>query len=177
MSTSSSNPAFLRPLRALVWFTLFGTHLALANLLLTLSLPLYPLLPRKIYDLNSSIAYTVWAFIQHIFEGQHNAKITFSGDYSDLPKQENALVIANHISWTDFYLLQALAQRKGMLSRCRWFAKTQLRWVPLLGWGLLAMKMPMVTRRWTSDRREMEGLFGRIKNEKLPMCTRNSPRQ
>lgn len=46
---------------------------------------------------------------------------------------ESAIVVVNHVVWTDFYLIQELAQRAGMLGQCRWFAEKQLRWVPFLG--------------------------------------------
>jgi 1-acyl-sn-glycerol-3-phosphate acyltransferase len=48
-----------------------------------------------------------------------------SGDV--LPEGESVIVIANYVSWTDFYMIQALAIRSGILGRCRWFAKIELR--------------------------------------------------
>lgn len=57
-----------------------------------------------------------------------------------------------------------------MLGNSRYFAKTQLRWVPLLGWGLVAIGMPMVTRNWANDRREFEALFKGIKSAGWPIC-------
>lgn len=47
-------------------------------------------------------------------------------------------------------MIQALAMRSGMLGYCRYFAKAQLKKVPLLGWGLMAMGMPLVTRNCES---------------------------
>ncbi|KAK9770613.1 putative Phospholipid/glycerol acyltransferase domain-containing protein [Seiridium cardinale] len=49
---------------------------------------------------------------------------------------ESATVIANHITWVDSDMIQALALQAGMLGRCRWFAKIQLHVVPSLGWAL-----------------------------------------
>ena len=46
-----------------------------------------------------------------------------------------------------------------MLGYCRWFAKSALKYVPLLGWGLWAMGMPLVSRNWMSDRVELERVF------------------
>jgi hypothetical protein len=79
-------------------------------------------------------------------------------------------VISNHVSWTDFYMIQALAIRAGMLSRCRWFAKIELRWVPLLGWAIWAMGMPMVTRKWLEDQKELDRVFAGIVVRKWPTC-------
>lgn len=47
-----------------------------------------------------------------------------------LPEGESAIVIANHVSWTNFHMIQALAIRSGMLGKCCSFAKIELRWVP-----------------------------------------------
>jgi hypothetical protein len=57
-----------------------------------------------------------------------------------------------------------------MLSRCRWFAKKELKWVPFLGWGLWAMGMPLVSRKWMEDRKEMERVFGGVVEKKWPIC-------
>lgn len=107
-------------------------YLLLADALLSLLLPLSFLQPRLAYDISSQIAYTVWYSVQNIFTSVNGASITVSG--SLLPPGESAVVIANHVEWTDFYFIQELALRAGMLSRCRYFAKSELKWVPFLGW-------------------------------------------
>ncbi|EME38027.1 hypothetical protein DOTSEDRAFT_75999 [Dothistroma septosporum NZE10] len=56
-----------------------------------------------------------------------------------------------------------------MLGRCRYFAKSQLKWVPFLGWGLWAMGMPLVSRKWTRDQREMERVFRGILRRRWPV--------
>ncbi|KAI0999193.1 hypothetical protein K3495_g9003 [Podosphaera aphanis] len=66
-------------------------------------------------------------------------------------------------------MIQALALRAGMLSRCRWFAKIELRWVPFLGWGIWAMGMPMVSRNWTRDKKELERVFHGITQRLWPI--------
>ncbi|KAI5276151.1 hypothetical protein E4T47_01016 [Aureobasidium subglaciale] len=59
--------------------------------------------------------------------------------------------------------------RAGMLGRCRWFAKNALKWVPVLGWGLLVMGMPLVSRKWAEDKEEMDCLFSGIKEGRWPV--------
>lgn len=165
MSRSSSPQGILR---AFIFLIPWSLHLLIANLLLTFTLIPSFFIPSKIYALNSQIVYSVWKAIQNLFESKRGAQISFSGD--PLPHHENALVVANHVSWSDFYLIQAVAVRAGMLGSCRYFSKAQLKWVPLLGWGLVAMGMPMVTRDWTSDQRELRRLFEGIKNGGWPIC-------
>ena len=60
--------------------------------------------------------------------------MTFSGDFHDIPRQENAFIIANHQSWTDFYAIHTAAQKKSMLGRCRYFSKNSLRYIPFFGY-------------------------------------------
>ncbi|KAJ6445583.1 1-acyl-sn-glycerol-3-phosphate acyltransferase [Purpureocillium lavendulum] len=115
--------------------------LLVADVALSAVLPLSLLGPRLVYDASSRIAAFIWAWIQLIF---------------------SAIVVANHVAWSDFYMIQDLAMRAGMLGRCRYFAKVQLRLVPFLGWGLWAMGMPMVSRNWLKDKAELDRVFSGV---------------
>jgi 1-acyl-sn-glycerol-3-phosphate acyltransferase len=143
-------------------------ELFLMDLILSLLLPVSYFLPDWVYDASSFVAFTNWRWIQCIFEVFNGGQISISGDA--LPEGESAVVIANHVSWTDFYMIQALAIRAGMLGRCRWFAKIELRWVPFLGWGIWAMGMPMVSRKWTKDQKELDRVFAGVTVRKWPTC-------
>ncbi|OQO06346.1 hypothetical protein B0A48_08935 [Cryoendolithus antarcticus] len=136
-----------------VWLS----HLWLADVALSLLLPFTALWPDRAYDWASVIAESVWLGLQKLFIDVNGAKVIVDGD--PLPAGESAIVVSNHVEWTDVYSIQELAIRSGMLSRCRWFAKSQLRWVPGLGWGLWAMGMPLVSREWTHDKAEMDRVF------------------
>jgi 1-acyl-sn-glycerol-3-phosphate acyltransferase len=146
------------------WFL----HLLLADVLLSSLLPFALVFPTSTYHLASAIAESVWRGVQRICVEANGADIVLAGD--DLPLGESAIVVANHIEWSDFYLIQALAIRAAMLGRCRWFAKKSLRWIPVLGWGLQVMGMPLVSRKWAEDKGEMERLFCGIKEGSLPIC-------
>lgn len=143
-------------------------HLLAADIVLSLLLPLRPFAPVLVYNASSRVAESVWAWIQAIFEHANGADIVCSGDA--LPVGDSAVVVANHVSWADFYMIQALAQRSHMLGRCRYFAKRQLRFVPFLGWGLWAMGMPMVSRDWLKDQRELVRVFSGVVRNHLPTC-------
>ena len=164
----SSNRSLLSHLRGVALTAPFVAYLSVANAVLSLLLPLKPLAPGVVYEASSSIAWSVWAWIQLIFVRFNGARIFVSGD--DLPAGETAVVIANHVAWSDFYLIQTLALRAGMLGRCRYFAKKQLRLVPFLGWGLWAMGMPMVSRDWVKDRSELDRVFARMVQGRFPTC-------
>lgn len=150
-------------------------HLCLADMLLSVLLPLKLLAPRAVYDASSKIASSVWSYIQLIFVRVNGAQIVYSGD--PLPPGESAIIVANHVAWSDFYLIQALAKKASMLGRCRYLAKLQLRLVPFLGWGLWAMGMPMVSRNWLKDKSELNRVFSNIVNRSYPTCMSNPFRE
>lgn len=168
MATPPPRPSLLIHLRGLILVLPWLAWLLVADVLLSLFLLLKPFAPDVVYDASSAVAWTVWRWVQALFEGANGANVSWSGDV--LPQGESAVVVANHVGWCDFYMIQALAVRAGMLGRCRWFAKIQLRWVPFLGWGLWAMGMPMVSRRWMRDRVELDRVFSGIVERKWPVC-------
>ncbi|KAJ4396760.1 hypothetical protein N0V93_000982 [Gnomoniopsis smithogilvyi] len=141
--------------------------LLIQDFVLSLLLLLRLLNPLLAYKISSRVAWSCWAWIQFIFERLNGAHIAISGD--DLPYGESAVVISNHVGWSDFYMIQALAMRSGMLGYCRYFAKAQLKKVPLLGWGLMAMGMPLVTRKWQHDSRELTRVFHGITHSRFPV--------
>jgi hypothetical protein len=108
-------------------------HLFVTDIALSALLPVSFFDPITVYHVSSKLAGLVWLGVQVIFTKLNGARITTSGHA--LPRHESALVIANHVSWTDFYLIQHLAIQAGMLGRCRWFAKQQLKMgaVPRMG--------------------------------------------
>lgn len=158
----------LTNIRGLIICIPWALYLVLMDLILSFLLPVSFFFPNWVYDASSFVAFTNWNWIQCIFEVFNGGNITISGD--NLPEGESAIVISNHVSWTDFYMIQALAVRAGMLGRCRWFSKIELRWVPLLGWGIWAMGMPMVSRQWTRDQKELDRVFAGITQKKWPTC-------
>jgi hypothetical protein len=163
-----ANPLF--HLRGILLLAPWVVWLAVVDIGVSLLLPLRLIFPNGSYDLSSLLASSVWRWIQFIFTHANGARITISGD--ELPRGESAVVVANHVGWSDFYMIQAMAMQAGMLGRCRYFAKIQLRWVPFLGWGLWGLGMPMVSRKWDRDRRELDRVFGGIVNRGWPACKR-----
>lgn len=160
--------ALLSLLRGVCLVAPWLVYLFASDILLSLLLPLSFVAPTAVFDMSSKIAYAVWRWIQLIFTHSNGARISVSG--STIPERESALLVANHVSWVDFYMIQHLAIRAGMLGRCRWFAKQQLKWVPFLGWGLWAMEMPLISRKWDKDRKELDRVFKGPKQHRWPIC-------
>ena len=63
---------------------------------------------------------------------------------ADLKYDGHYLVLANHQSWVDIPILQALFNRK--IPLLRFFLKSQLIWVPLLGLAWWALDFPFMKR-------------------------------
>ena len=70
-------------------------------------------------------------------------RITTSIDAS-LDSQGHYLVLANHQSWVDIPVLQAIFNRR--IPLLRFFLKSQLFWVPLLGLAWWALDFPFMKR-------------------------------
>lgn len=144
----------------------FLTSMALTiNLLQLPTLLLMPLYRRQMMRLNAFLCGLLWKVMQRIFERQQ-AKITYSGD--EIPPGESAIVIPNHISGSDFYLVHHLANRAGMLQWCNYFAKDSLKWIPGFGWGMWLMGLIYVKRNWADDAASIERAFSGIKSQERP---------
>ncbi|MBE3041313.1 hypothetical protein IMZ48_01750 [Candidatus Bathyarchaeota archaeon] len=98
--------------------------LVVCDIIFTALLPLKPLVPNAVYNISSEVICFAWTWIQGNFVSINGADIAVSGDA--IPKGESGLVVSNHVCWSDFYMIQAVAIRAGMLSRLRYFAKVQL---------------------------------------------------
>src|SRR5437763_416011 len=123
-SSRYSHYAVYTAVRGIVITTPWLFYLLFTDILLSLLFPFSFLYPDHVYNLSSKLAAGVWRSIQLIFTRLNGAKITCSG--AALPQDESAIVVSNHVSWTDFYMIQALAIKARMLGRCRYFAKQQL---------------------------------------------------
>lgn len=82
-------------------------QLFLADVILSGLLPISALLPSQCYNLSSHVAASVWSGVQWIFTRVNGARITVSGA-EKLPKEESAIIISNHVEWTDFYMVRRI---------------------------------------------------------------------
>ncbi|KAJ1551000.1 hypothetical protein HK096_003742 [Nowakowskiella sp. JEL0078] len=166
MEVVSRIAAVGRVTRALILAAvLFGLALGVnAVQILTMWIALFSVRLRLL--LNGSMAYIVWYWMNLVFEYLDSAKISFSGDI--LPYGENAIVICNHMTWTDY------------------FAKDSLKFVPGIGWGewcismknmkkiehflgMYMMGMIFIKRNWNNDKKNIDKTFNNIKSTRLPV--------
>ncbi|MDG1305695.1 MAG: 1-acyl-sn-glycerol-3-phosphate acyltransferase [Pseudomonadales bacterium] len=62
-----------------------------------------------------------------------------------LRPHESPMIIANHRSWFDIFTLQTLICRRGPM--LKFLIKTELLWVPVLGWVCIALNFPRLQRK------------------------------
>ncbi|RKP09830.1 hypothetical protein THASP1DRAFT_13736, partial [Thamnocephalis sphaerospora] len=138
------------------------------NVTQLLSILLAPFSPQMLIRINAWVAGTMWGTMQvSVPQAARNNEmdITFSGD--ELPAGENAIVISNHVGMSDYYLINAVAIRKRMISHCS--VSTMRDGVPFWGWGMWLCGMLMIKRNWLQDRRRIEAVFHRIRTYRPPV--------
>ncbi|GGX79529.1 acyltransferase [Litchfieldella qijiaojingensis] len=80
------------------------------------------------------------------------------------------LVISNHRSWTDIFMLQMALHRR--IPMPRFFLKRELIWVPIVGLAWWALEFPFM-RRYKRDQLEQNPDLARIDREETErMCQR-----
>jgi len=82
-------------------------------------------------------------FNSWLFERMTDTSITVEG-LPEIDLEKQCLVICNHQSWVDIPVLQKLFNRR--LPLLRFFLKSQLIWVPLLGLAWWALDFPFMKR-------------------------------
>lgn len=63
----------------------------------------------------------------------------------DLPPNRACIVVANHRSWSDIFVLQSVFSRRGPV--IKFLCKRELAYIPVLGLIFLAFDFPIVRRR------------------------------
>ncbi|KAK8844051.1 hypothetical protein IAR55_006845 [Kwoniella newhampshirensis] len=123
-----------------------------------------------------------WSYMQTHWEYRLNGREAIEVMGDDIPMEESALVICNHLGYSDYYLIQHLASRAGMLGKSRYFVKREIMRIPLFGWAFWAMGMILVSRNWTNDQNLIEKAFGQVKENEhdcwivlYPEGTRRTP--
>lgn len=88
--------------------------------------------------------------------------------HGEIGNHPSAIVISNHQSWFDICVLQEIIMHKG--PSLKFLVKRELAWVPVIGWGCVAMNFPLLHRgsgvsARTSDFRSMQAASHDLANE------------
>jgi len=133
----------------------------------TASLALLPVSRRAFRRFNRWCANTWWGACVVLAERLNRTRLIVTG--TDVPADENAIVIVNHQQMPDITTLMALARSKRRLGDLKFFVKKALRWVPGVGWGMQFLSCPFVARDWTADRDRIARTFHTLTSERIPM--------
>lgn len=153
---------------AMVYLLLYTLSGLLVNVLQICIAPLLLVSRPLVIRLNSPLAAYAWGMLQFHFVHLNHGTIRMTG-IEKLPPFESAMLISNHVSFLDFVALHAVAASRGMLSRCRYFAKDSLKHMPVFGWGMYLMGMLFVRRNWLHDGKRIKDTFRIYTENKIPV--------
>jgi 1-acyl-sn-glycerol-3-phosphate acyltransferase len=148
------------------WLTIVLVCLALipVNICQLMTLFVLPFSRRRFMQLNMAIKQFYCGFVAQGAGWCGNSLIVTG----DLPRQENAIVFANHQSMIDIILLWRWSYDAQTVGWIKWFAKDVLKYVPGLGWGMMFVNTLFVKRDWAKDAGSIRATFAKLREQKLP---------
>ena len=103
----------------------------------------FPPVRRGLTVVLTSIAESWIGFNNWMIDSLSGSRLTIRGDVPDA-RNGHFLVLANHQSWVDIPVLQRVFNRR--IPLLRFFLKSQLIWVPVLGLAWWALDFPFMKR-------------------------------
>jgi len=94
-------------------------------------------------------------------EGLENPEISNNKSY---------LIISNHQSWADIYVIQSILNRK--VPFIRFFIKNSLKWIPILGQAWVGLDFPFVRRSKREDIQKNPELANRDLQNVRDVCSK-----
>ena len=143
------------------------TSLFFFNLFQLLSFVVLPFSRDLFRRVNSSCAGLWWGLSLKWSDKFLGSRIMVVGDA--LPMGENAVVFANHQQMPDVLCIWKVARGSHMLRHLKWFAKSSLKWVPGMGWGMWCIDSIFLKRDWEADRGKVVSYLGKFEREKIPI--------
>lgn len=84
---------------------------------------------------------------------------------AQLTPEQSPVILCNHQTWFDIFLLQTLISARGPI--LQFVIKAELIWVPVLGWICLAMNFPRLSRKRDAKSRAADR--GRVQSASLTL--------
>ena len=113
---------------------------------------------RACNPLLTGIAESWIGFNSRMIELSTHTRVVVSGD-APLHRDGHYLVLANHQSWVDIPVLQKVFNRR--IPLLRFFLKSQLFWIPLMGLAWWALDFPFMKRHSRDEIARQPELAGR----------------
>ena len=132
--------------KAVVALTVIALNLVLCSVPLVLLLPLKVLVPsaRPWFARRAADVYRAAVAVDDCWLGKVSGA-SWQRPALELDAAETCVVVANHASWADIFVLQSVLSRKGPI--VKFLCKRELAWIPVLGLIFVAFDFPMLRRR------------------------------
>lgn len=115
---------------------------------------LYAHNPGLFRKINYYLTYASWSQIVALSEwwSGSRVRITFADEETEKHfGTEHALVLMNHKYEVDWLFAWMVCDKFKMLGTAKAFAKSSLKWVPVIGWGWFFCEMIFLERNWDKD--------------------------
>lgn len=148
----------------LIYF--FLTSVAIITLMLVLGGALLRLVAPHLGPRLVQFACESWYFFPWVWQDVARSRLVVYGQAP--PTSSKVLVVANHVAESDWSVVMwvaCVAQRIGAL---KIFAKSELRYVPIIGQGMMAMGTVMLSRQWEEDKVKIERTFRHLNTVGVP---------
>lgn len=152
----------------LVFLVVLLTLLLCINIFQLLSLLIRPFSQISFDRFNAKCAAFWWYLLVNSLEGVCGVKVEVSGD-EPVHEAHSAFIISNHQSLLDPLVILIIARKLKALSYLKWFVKDSLRYVPLIGWGLLFLNCVFLKRNWLQDKNNIYASFRKLKISQDPI--------
>ncbi|XP_077977007.1 1-acyl-sn-glycerol-3-phosphate acyltransferase gamma-like isoform X1 [Glandiceps talaboti] len=124
------------------------------NLLQCCSLVLWPFNKDLYRRINCTLAHYHWSQMVYLAEfwSGSDCILYCEPSFFDYLGKESSLVILNHKCDVDWLMGWIICLRYNILGSSKVFAKTELRYVPFIGWSWVLLEMIFLRRDWTRDK-------------------------
>lgn len=148
-----------------IFIFLFVT-LLLGNIFQIMTLIFYPVSPLFFRKLNTGLAAWWWG-MGAWFLTIAGAKVNIVGD--DIIEKENAIILSNHMGWSDIPVLFRLALMGKRIGHMKWFLKDQLKYVPGIGFAMMFLNSVFLKRSWEKDKARILKKMAFFTSQNIPI--------
>ncbi len=147
-------------------FAIFGPLLVI-NAFQTLSILWKPISLKWFRKYNNFWANHYWSYVGWAARSIGGIEVEMLGDR--IPRNENALVLANHQSAVDIVVQLIVGKTVERLGDMKFFVKDILKWVPGPGWGMVFLECIFMKRNWTEDRHRVVKQLQKFRQDRVPV--------
>eukprot|EP01121_Diplochlamys_sp_Union-15-3_P017830 TRINITY_DN6360_c0_g3_i1.p1 TRINITY_DN6360_c0_g3~~TRINITY_DN6360_c0_g3_i1.p1 ORF type:complete len:329 (-),score=35.01 TRINITY_DN6360_c0_g3_i1:58-1044(-) len=150
----------------ILWAVWVILTIAIVNIIFLLYLPILFVSRKHYRRLAEELASLLWLGYPYSIEYFTGNKLVLTGD--KLPHDENAIVLSNHLFWTDWTIIFCLAARRGIVGSVKIIVKNIIKYIPGIGTGILALGSVFISRSWEKDQEEMRKAFSHLISDEMP---------